>query len=313
VRPRWRRSSSSSDEPPHTTLNGSMKRSTRLLPSLIVALAIWTPSPISAQLVEVVPDVVYGHKDGMALTFDVLRPTVGANGAAVLYMVSGGWFSRYSPPQEVAARFEPLLDAGFTLFVVRHGSSPKYVIPEIVADVRRAVRYIRYHADQWDVDPDRLGVFGGSAGGHLALMLGTAPDEGDPSAEEAFMRESNRVASVVAYYPPVDLRRLARGVDASPDVRFPALNFDRALAEDFSPLLHVSPDDPPTLLIHGDADGLVNVSNSQVIHQAFQEQNVRTEMIILPGAGHGFEGEDATRAASAMLDWFIQTLTNSTN
>src|SRR5690606_637325 len=118
----------------------------------------------------------YGHKDGMALTFDVIRPSADANGAAVLYMVSGGWFSRYSPPEVVARRFQPLLDEGFTLFVVRHGSSPKYVIPEIVGDVRRAVRYIRFNAHHWEVDPDRLGVFGGSAGGHLALMLGTASD-----------------------------------------------------------------------------------------------------------------------------------------
>jgi acetyl esterase/lipase len=285
--------------------SGRRARRTLFVGMLAAALA---PLTISAQPVEIIPDVVYGHKDGMALTFDVIRPTTEAHGAAVLYMVSGGWYSRYSPPQATAARFARLLAEGFTVFAVRHGSSPRYVIPEIVGDVRQAVRFIRHNADQWDVDPDRLGAFGGSAGGHLALMLGNASDTGDSGAEEAFMREGNRIASVVAYYPPVDLRQIARGADASTDTRFPALNFDRAVAADYSPLVHVSPDDPPTLLIHGDADELVNVSNSEIIHAAYQQHGVQTEMIILPGAAHGFRGADAERANDAMVEWFQRTL-----
>ncbi|HNG33415.1 MAG TPA: alpha/beta hydrolase, partial [Blastocatellia bacterium] len=137
----------------------------------------------SAAQVEIIPDVVYGHKDGMALTFDVLKPKANANGAAVIFMVSGGWVSAYAPPQRMADQFKDLLDKGFTVIPVRHGSSPKYLIPEIVADVRRAVRYIRFNAKQWGVDANRLGVFGGSAGGHLSLVLGTASDSGDPNAK----------------------------------------------------------------------------------------------------------------------------------
>src|SRR5262249_58491890 len=82
-----------------------------------------------------------------------------------------------------------------------------------IAVVGRAVRFIRHNAKQWGVDPDRLGVFGGSAGGHLALMLGVASDKGNPDAKEDFMKEGDRVASVVAYFPPVDLRPLARGLN----------------------------------------------------------------------------------------------------
>jgi acetyl esterase/lipase len=176
--------------------------------------------------VEILPDLVYGHKDGLAMTLDVIKPKAGANGAAILYMVSGGWVSRWSPPAEAATRFQYLLDKGFTMVIVRHGSSPRYFVPDAVSDVRRAVRYVRYNAKQWGVDPNRLGVHGGSAGGHLSTMLGTAPDNGDPKADEPFMRESNRVQSVVAYYPPVDLRTMARGaVPVTPEQRFPALNF----------------------------------------------------------------------------------------
>jgi acetyl esterase/lipase len=275
---------------------------------LTLAMLLSVAIPATAA-VQVVPDVVYGHKDGMALTFDVLKPER-PDGAAVIYMVSGGWISRWSPPEQAVNRFRALLDKGFTVFVVRHGSSPKYLIPDIVADVRRAVRYIRYHAKTWSVDADRMGVFGGSAGGHLSLMLGNASDEGDESApaSEAFMKVSNRVAAVVAYYPPVDLRRMARGLEAGTTGRFPALNFEREKAEAYSPLVFVTRDDPPTLLIHGDEDTLVNISNSQIIHKAFQEAGVKTEFVTLPGAGHGFQGADATRASSLMVDWFSQTL-----
>ena len=285
----------------------------RLSIPLALILTVCAVAQVMAQAqVEIVPDVVYGHKDGLAMTFDVFKPKANANGAAVIFMVSGGWVSNYNPPQQTATRFKDLLDKGFTLIAVRHGGSPKYLIPEIVSDVRRAVRFIRHNAKQWGVDPNRLGVFGGSAGGHLALVLGTASDNGDPNAKEDFMKESDRVASVVAYFPPVDLRPLARGLNPQPMGgtldRFPALNFEKEKAPDYSPIVHVSPDDPPTLLLHGDKDNLVPVNNSKVIHEAFQKNNVKTQLIIIEGAEHGFRGEDAKRAGAAMASWFEQTL-----
>ena len=263
----------------------------------------------AAAEVEILPDLVYGHKDGLAMTLDVLKPKSGANGAAILYMVSGGWVSRWAPPTESADRFQFLLDKGFTVVIVRHGSSPRYHVPDAVADVRRAVRFVRHNAKQWGVDPDRLGVHGGSAGGHLSLVLGLASDTGDPSAAEPFMRESNRVASVVAYFPPVDLRTMARGaVPATPGQRFPALNFEKEKAADISPILFVTPDDPPTLLIHGDADELVNISHSQRMFQALQEHKIKSHFITLPGAGHGFRDADAQKAQAALIAWFEETL-----
>jgi len=177
--------------------------------------------------IEIVPDVVYGHKDGMALTFDVFKPKKDANGAGILYMVSAGWNSIWKAPRELAGinapdDYRPLLDRGFTVFAVRHGSSPKYNIPAIVEDMRRSVRFIRLHAGQFGVDPERLGVTGTSAGGHLSLVLGTASDGGDPKATDEVLRVSDRVAAVVAYYPPTDLRPWAN--ETSPYYRdYPAL------------------------------------------------------------------------------------------
>jgi len=271
----------------------------------------------SATNPDVIPDVVYGHKDGMALTFDLFKPKTHPNGAAVIFIVSGGWVSRYTPPDEAVLRYQELLDKGFTVITLRHGGSPKYLLPEIVADVRRGVRFIRYHAKGWGIDPNRLGVYGGSAGGHLSLMIGLAADNGDPAARENFMKESDRVAAVVAYFAPVDLRMLVRGLNppaGNPILdRYPALNFEKEKAADYSPIVFVTPDDPPTLLIHGDQDLLVNISNSQIIFQAFKKNNVKTDFITIPGAGHGFRGEDAKRAMAATVNWFEQTLVKNGN
>ena len=263
----------------------------------------------NAQQVQITPDVVYGHKDGLAMTFDVLRPA-NANGAGILYMVSGGWVSRWSPPEGMAERFDDLLDHGFTLFIVRHGSSPRYFVPDAVSDVRRAAKFIQYNAERWGVDPNRLGAHGGSAGGHLSLMLGIGSDTADPTAEEPFMQLPVGLASVVAYYPPVDLTRWARGRIPDPPANqsFPALNFERELAADISPILFVSPDDPPTLLIHGTADRTVPLDHSTRIQEAFQRAGVTSELIVIEGAGHGFRDDDAERARTAMLDWFVKIL-----
>ncbi len=252
--------------------------------------------------IEITRDVVYGHKMGMALTFDVLRPS-DSNGAGVLFMVSGGWFSRWTPPAQMATRFTQLLDAGFVVFPVRHGSAPLFKVPEAVNDVRRALRFITLNADDYGVDPDRLGVTGGSAGGHLSLMLGNTGDDGDASASDPVLHGASHVAAVVAYYPPVDLNGLT-----GPNDRFPALDFDASLADSISPVLHVSADDPPTLMIHGDADELVPLANSERILAAFQEAGVTTNLIVLPGAPHGFRGDDAVKASHATAEWFTQHL-----
>ena len=147
-------------------------------------------------------DVIYGRKFGMALTMDVFTPQENANGAAVIWVTSGGWFSSREAINIDFLR-EPLA-RGYTVFAVMHGSQPKYTIPEAIADMQRSVRYIRTHADEFHIDPQRIGVSGGSAGGHLSLMLGMAGDQGNPEAKDPVDRASCRVQAVACYFPPTD-------------------------------------------------------------------------------------------------------------
>ncbi len=283
---------------------------------LVVALVLTPCDRLAAQakpgetVISIQADVVYGHKFGLALTYDVLQPSRDRNGAAVLFMVSGGWHSSWSPPEKMVERFRVLLQKGFTLFIVRHGSSPKFQVPECVTDVRRAVRHIRANAKRFEVDAERLGVFGGSAGGHLSLMLGTSGDSGNAKASDPLEKHSSRVAAVVAYFPPTDL---APYLDPAAGFleRYPALKFDPKLSRANSPLHHVSSDDAPSLLVHGDKDKLVPISHSHNILKAFGKENVHSRLLVIEGAAHGFGGQDRKRAEQAMVNWFVRYLGRS--
>jgi dipeptidyl aminopeptidase/acylaminoacyl peptidase len=149
-------------------------------------------------------------------------------------------------------------------------------------------------------------VWGGSAGGHLSLMLGNTGDDGNPEATDPIERGASHIAAVVAYFPPVDLTGLT-----GPNERFPALDFDLELIESVSPIFHVSADDPPSLMIHGDKDDLVPLTHSERILASFQEAGVTTNLIVLPGAGHGFRDDDAVTAGKHVVEWFTTHLVPS--
>jgi acetyl esterase/lipase len=261
-------------------------------------------APEPARQPTVTKDVVYGHKDGLALTFDAHRPAQ-PNGAGVIAIVSGGWQSSVEMSRAIVDGYlAPLLNAkGFTVFAVRHGSSPRYPMSAIVSDVRRAVRFIRQHAGEYGVDPNRIGVYGGSAGGQLALLLGTTADSGDPSASDAVLKESSRVAAVVAYFPPTDLVRFVNRK------AFPAsATLTEAEAAQYSPIRFVSPTSAPSLIVHGDADTGVPIVEGETMYAALSQAGVAASFMRIAGAGHGFAGADLERVNAAMVQWFEQHL-----
>jgi len=280
-----------------------MPPNTRFFAILIAVSSVAAPRCLAQDKVAITPDVVYGHKDGLALTYDVFQPKENAKGIGLLFMVSGGWVSMWSEPTKLQPMVQPLLDAGYTVFAVRHGSSPRYVIPEIAVDVRSALKFIHSHAAEYKVDPSKLGVFGFSAGGHLSLVLGTMTN--DQKATDA-----PHVAAVVAVFPPTDLGPY---VDPQSPLReqFPALKFDPAKANDYSPLMHVTADDAPTLLVHGDKDELVPIWHSQKIAAAFAEAKVPAELITIEGAAHGFNADGNKRMVKGMVEWFDKHLASA--
>lgn len=253
--------------------------------------------------VSVTPDVVYGHKDGLALTYDVFRPDRDDDtpGPCLLFMVSGGWVSQWMPPAAMTPFVRPFLDKGYTVCAVRHGSSPRYVIPEIVTDVRAALAHVAANAATHGIDPQRLGIYGFSAGGHLSLMLGTTTNDAAPRQGKP------HVAAVAAVFPPTDLAPYLDPAAGFLD-RFPALKFPREQGDTYSPLRQVTGDDAPTLLVHGDKDELVPLWHSEKIRDAFETAEVPQRLLVIEGAAHGFDADGNRRMVEAMLEWFDRHL-----
>ena len=166
----------------------------------VAAALIWAVNA-QAQDANRLKDVVYAHKLGVALTMDVFKPQK-PNGIGVIWMVSGGWVSNHDSINPGRARV--FTDRGQTVFEVVHGSQPRFFLPEIIQDIHRAVRFIRTHAKEYSVDPDRLGISGGSAGGHLSLTMGSYGGPGDPAAKDPVDRASSAVQAVACFFPPTD-------------------------------------------------------------------------------------------------------------
>jgi acetyl esterase/lipase len=276
-------------------------------------------------------DVIYGRKYGVALTMDVFQPKENANGAAVVFCVSGGWFSAHEAINP--AFINEFLNRGYTVFAVVHGSQPKFTIPEVISDMHRAVRFIRHNAKQYGIDPDRIGITGGSAGGHLSLMMGTAGNPGDANARDAIDKTSSRVQAVACFFPPTDFLNygepgkiaLGRGTlsgfrapfdfhELDPKTRaFVAVTDEEKLLEigrQISPITHVSADDPPTLIVHGDADKLVPIQQAETIGEKFKGVGVPFELVVKKGAAHGWP--DMAKDLAILADWFDKHLNRTT-
>ena len=276
-------------------------------------------------------DVVYGRSYGAALTLDLFKPTGKSNGAGVIFIVSGGWFSAHEliGTPFFSSFVDPLTRRGYTVFAVCHACQPKFQIPEIIENINRSVRFVRHNAQQFGVDPTRLGVTGGSAGGHLSLMLGLAPLPPKPDSHDPVDKESSKVQAVAAFFPPTDFlnygkpgeNALGRGllepfaaafdfheVDAKTHVLVPITDEARRLeiGKQISPAYHVTPDDPPTLLLHGDADPIVPIQQSQLLLEKLQAANVPAELSIKKGAGHGWP--DTKPDMEKIAAWFDQYL-----
>jgi acetyl esterase/lipase len=257
-------------------------------------------------------DVIYDRKHGMALTMDVYTPKQ-TNGAGIIQVISGGLWSgpeyRRMPPY--MQHTQALLASGYVVFAVIHRSQPMYTLYEIQEDLPRAIRYIRHHARQFDVEPDRLGITGLSSGGHLALLAATMPSK--PDARDPVDAESSKVQAVVAYFPNTDLLNYGQpgkmiydhfreqGLNKGSGTKFREWDESRgtfvdmsdgecrAVLRQTSPIAHVTEDDPPTLLIHGDSDQLVPIQQSQIFERQMKEVGAECTLITMKGQEHGWD------------------------
>jgi acetyl esterase/lipase len=248
-------------------------------------------------------DVPYRATGGQRLSLDIYLPPAGTSGSrvgrpAILAIHGGSWIGgskrlfRPSPwnPHPTAIR---MAEAGFVVIAADYRlarpGAPSW--PSASDDLREAVRWIRRHARELEVDPDRIAAYGQSAGGHLAAMLGTSA--GVIEADDA-----SRIRAVVGLYGPSDLERLpsqrVQPLSHEPVRMFlgedPEVSAERA--RDASPIHHVGRDTAPMFLMHGTRDSWVPIAQAEALAGALEASGVRHRLIRVEGARHGFEPED---------------------
>lgn len=241
--------------------------------------------------------IVYGERRGEPLTLDVVTPP-SPNGLGIVFLVSGGWKS--SPNSFRAWLLAPLLRHGYTLFAVAHVPQPRATVDEIVADISRGVRYVRAHAAEFHVDPDRIGVTGGSSGGHLALMLATRGGPGETGSADPLADVSSAVQAAAVFCPVTDLTNLT-GSTEDPGDGGPPPSFRKAFdqepidmvrwretSRELSPIFHVTSELPPILIHHGDRDTLVPLDQSIRFCDRAKTLGCDVTLTVIEGAGHGW-------------------------
>jgi acetyl esterase/lipase len=200
-----------------------------------------------------------------------------------------------------------------------HGSQPRFHVVEIMADLHRAVRFVRHHAARFGVDPDRFGVTGTSAGGHLSLMLGLRGGPGPADAKDPVDRASSAVQAVACFCPPTDFLNWGApgddqlGVGAtgarfsgSWDSRIETRAGREALNREVAPIEAVHARMAPTLVLHGDADKLVPVYQARLFAEKCRATGATQRLVEREGKDHTWPEMATDRAQFA--DWFDRHL-----
>jgi acetyl esterase/lipase len=263
-------------------------------------------------------NVPYREVDGRQLQLDIAYPAdTSRKHPAILFIHGGGW--RGGNRQTYRREIEEAARRGYVAATVSYrltepdkSGHAKYPFPAAVHDVKAAVRFLRQHADQYGIAPDRIGVTGGSAGGHLSLMLGLTDADDGLEGETKGDVPGTRVQAVVNVFGPTDMVLLHKtSPGAAPIVVSFLAGTPDSAAEAYrqsSPITFVTKDDPPTLTIHGTADTLVPPDQAERLDQALQKAGVPHELLLLEGQGHGFRGEAVNKSREAMYRFFDEHL-----
>jgi|GEM_PF-833942 len=277
---------------------------------------------------KILADEIYSRKDGMALTMDVYIPD-SSNGAGIIFINSGGFrspdFSRqckneegklwdtgvenwlFRPKNEMlpdllqSVSFEALLQNGYTVFDVRHGSSPKYMLDKIISDLHIAISYIKNHSVKYSIFSNRLGIWGGSAGGYLAAYFASNPNVG------------NELNAAVLFYPAgynflADRNEILRK-------NLPSLNVSDQKLDSLSLKNYISEKMPPTLILYGKLEQPFISKPSEAIYKDLKKHKVPCEKIVYENVGHVWQDnnrkynpEIGDSAMQELILWFDKYL-----
>jgi len=267
-------------------------------------------------------NVVYMEADGVAFVMDIFTPTGPKNGLAIVDVISGAWHSDRSKIQQhmLAQTFRVCCAKGFTVFAIRPGSITRFSAIEMRDHLNQGILWVKKRSKEYGIDPDRLGMMGASAGGHLALLTAVSAPDADPTSDKL----NTRVKAVGVFFPPTDFLTFDKDMDLTSKEgrsgllqalslpRKPYLNFEIPVEDkkkyltEASPALLVKKGLPPVLIFHGDADPLVPLSQSEEMVEALKKVEVPVELIVKKGGAHPWPTIHEEMAQLA--DWFDMQL-----
>jgi acetyl esterase/lipase len=281
-----------------------MPRLVSLLPVLLVLgtmMAVLAADPFASKARRavghpdagpLVPDVTYCTAGGVALTLDLFlaKPSYQGPRPLLVYVHGGGWTEGDKTWVDRIMSSGELALHGYTVAAVNYRLAPLHPWPAQVEDLKCAIRFLRAHAQEYNIDPSRIGVWGESAGGHLAAMLGvTGPGDGFEGGE-GYSEQSSRVQAVVDMFGPTDLVAMSTEAPQNGLLGYMLLGRKPAVEQlrSASPLTYASSDDPPFLLLHGEKDDLVPFSHSTAMRDSLTVAGVPATLVPVRNGSHVF-------------------------
>lgn len=271
-----------SDDPLHPAISSEEQRSLNLpLPS------------IKAKAGTIERNLIYRTVDGVNLMMDVYYPRR-MNGSipVIVYLHGGGWSSGDKAEAEKLWNLLKYYPVPYVLVSVNYRLAPLYQFPVQIEDVKNAVRFLRANAEIFHIDPDRIGVMGASAGGHLAALLGLCGKNTGWDVGEN-LNLSSEVRAVVVAAGPADFTRDFPAVNQSmAQSVFGIYDRDDPMVLLASPVSYISPGAPPFLILQGEKDNLVPLEQAQILYERLRSSNIVAELVIIKNAGHSLQSLD---------------------
>ncbi|WP_020472554.1 alpha/beta hydrolase [Zavarzinella formosa] len=229
-------------------------------------------------------DLAYGDHERQKL--DLYVPQGDGPFPIALWVHGGGW---EAGSKDSGNPLIGLLAKGYAVASTNYRLSQHAKFPAQIHDVKGAVKFLRSNAKKYHLDADRFGVAGASAGGHLVALLGTAGDVKELEGDVGPKGVSSKVSCVLDFFGPTDLEALTGGKPIAPLVKLLGGTTEekKDLAKQANPITFVAKTNPPFLIVHGDKDPLVPVSQSELLNDALKKAGVDTTLMVIPGAGHG--------------------------
>lgn len=305
-------------------MNGSTRFASILMVLMVLGSPLWGQMPKQPGTkvpdgVEYLPSLTYCKVGDEELKLDLARPKDGKGPYPALVFVHGGGWAGGNRSGHVGNALEAA-SRGYVAVTVSYRLAPKHPFPAAIEDVKCAVRWLRAHAKEYGVDPNRIGAAGDSAGGHLVGLLGTAGASAGLEGKGGYEKESSKVQAVVSLYGPFDLGHMWEKTPTQPEaqgtlVRFLLKGFlgdePEKAGETYkkaSPITYAAKDNPPFLLIHGTADLLVPIEQTERFAARLREVGANVEVLRIDKAGHGFGGKDREQVLAAMAEFFDKHL-----